>query len=380
MFKKKFDLFFILFSLIIALMTTYFVSTAHELPHSLRENSVNRFKYLKESLPKISEQTEITTLFFGTSIFHYFLYPPDFDKELAQMQIPSISYNLAFAGNFGLGFYSLTNRLAEEFKGNNRKFKAVVIELSTASMNKRFYNRHKAMIDVGNPSIFMNNTSWLQMFIGDPPAAIYVVANKLFKPFNWFFSEDLSFVFNDEGSLVKNPRFAGVARFWSNDAFYEEPEWNIKNNGMAGWNFPTTRRQYEDMQNNLHKTENWNQMLEQYYRGNGLNKSGFLGYEDSLINYYIQAVKTAEKFADRVYLLKLPYSPEFQSRVDQFVDEKYAVNKIKNDTNAVLIDYTKTLNFKDADFADAMHLRHESMTLVMKKLAQDLQKDFNKSN
>ena len=373
--KKHLSTLFIVLNLAFSFSAIYYVIDhfSHAMPNTIRKKSNQRFGKLMRNLPVISAKPEVTTLFLGTSIFQYFLYPPDFDKPLNDAGIESVSYNLAFEGNFGLGLYALNNRLMGEFSKNQKKFKAVIIEICPASMNRRTFNRHKLMIDVGNPDVFMNKAAWKDMFIADPATATYLFLNSHMPAFDWQYLEAYAFIQGRIYSFERKPRFAGIANIWSLPQFYERPEWNLEKFGMSGWNLPTSQIEFDQMQNKMHEPDEWKAMLADYFRGNGLNENGgFMGYEESLINYYIESVKLAQKFADNVYLLKVPYAPDFQQLADKFSYEDYVLNKVAAQTSATVIDYTKSFDFKDADFADAMHLRQESMKQVMTKLAHDL--------
>lgn len=372
--NKLFTRSFITLSLTVTLLAVYFFieSQSEIMPTTTRFKSNKRFQAILKNLDTIEEKPEVTSLFIGTSIFQYFLFPPDFDKPLKEKGIDARSYNLSFEGNFGLGFYALNKRLQSEFSGK-KKFRAVILELAPSSMNRQSFTRHKTMIDVGNPDIFMNKSAWLDMLVSDPAAATYLYFNRLIKPFDWNFVGFYAYIRDQPSLYSPKPAFAGIARLWADRLFYEKPEWKLQNYGMVNWNFPEKKPLFDKFIEDMHKSENWQIMIGDYARGNGLLEvRGFVGYEESIINYYLEAVRVASKYADKVFVVKLPLAPSFQKLVDKYSDESYVTNRVTNETSAILIDYTKSFNFEDADFADAMHLKHETMQKVMYRLGEDL--------
>lgn len=340
------------------------------MPTRMLVKSEKRFKGLMENIDAIAADSNQKTLFLGTSIYKYFLDPREYDAKVKENGVDTKSYNLSFEGSVGSSIYSMTQRLRAEFLKRNARFKTVVFELSPACFNKTFYRNHRLMVDFTYPKIFLDDSTWQKMLIQNTPDASYLLLNQELKPFNWDFFPYRRFFGFAKAAPLKWPGIAGI---WSHKAFYEVPEWNPETSGYVNWNLPHSEDDFNSMQDRLHEKENWDHMIFKYREGNGIYPS--FGFEPNLVKYYIEAVKEASQFAENVYLVILPYAPAFQRPVNKFVDKNYIISKMTNETGATVIDYTDALPVTDLDFADAMHLRKETMNRFLTLLAERIASD-----
>lgn len=344
-----------------------------KMPLTTRQKSKERFELFLEYLPQIQGHSEQATLFIGTSIFEYFLDPRYFDEQMRHLGVKSESYNVAFEGNLGLGMLALVSRLNDEFKVSNKKVKNIVFELSPVSLNQKFYNRHNLMMDIGNPDVFMNISTWQNMFIKKPAATSYLYINSLLPPFNWLYLPVFTNFLSNKSQFKKSVRFAGIANVWSNPSFYERPQWNISTRGLVNWNLPHSKKEFDHLYEQLHQEDHWQEMIGQYRRGNGLFKR--FSYEENLISLYIDSVNIAKNYAENIYIVNLPYAPTFQKYVDMYVDQAYLIKRIKSETGISVLDLQKSLELENKDFMDAMHLTtntlNQFLDILVKKISNN---------
>lgn len=364
--------FFVIFCLL--LISIYLVdrsghyTTNSNSPENSRAKLNNRFDYIMQSWPEISKNPNQTTLFIGTSVYQYFLDPRVYDEEIQKYGYAMKSYNLAFQGIIGIGLTSYIHRLRAESEKNNTKFDTAIFEIIPSAESKKFYNTHRNIIEIGNPEVFMNPTTWKKLFFTDPISALYLSFVKHVRPLAW--NHLIKSVLTAKKFRPRGDKFAGITSIWSQPQFYEVPEWNILTAGMVNWNRPESDAEFEKTMEAVHKPERWNTFLKEYIAGNTVSKD--FSYEENLIRFYIQAINESKKFAKHVYILKLPTTPSFQKLVDQYVDEGFMLNQVHKETGVKIIDYTRIGHFTDDDFADPMHLKQDTMNFYMRNLAKDI--------
>jgi hypothetical protein len=345
-----------------------YYSSDRRAPTNGRSKLKKRFEYLLKSWPEITKNPNQTNLFVGTSVFQYFLDPRVYDEELAKYGISMKSYNMSFQGNIGIGLRSYMYRLKSECEKNNIVFDSVFFEIIPSAESKKFYKSHRNMIDIGNPEVFMDSDTWTKLFLTDPISAAYLYFVNQMRPLDW--NNLVSSFLASKKFHPRIARFAGIANFWSLPQFYEKPEWNIETVGMVNWNRSASSSEFDETMRFVHTPDQWNIFLKEYINGNTVSKD--FAYEENLIDFYVQSINIAKTFAKNIYIVKLPTAPTFQALVDQYVNEDYMLNKVYKETGVKIIDYTRIGSFTDNDFADPMHLRHETMNFYIKNLAKDI--------
>lgn len=369
--KKYFGPFLVFLNLILTFAAVIYLTNffSDKMPPVLLYRNHRRFAELLKNLDEIKQSAETKTLFIGTSVYQHLLDPKVFDRALNNNSNASRSYNLAFEGNTGLGLYALINRLNMEFKIKNTRFKNVIIELSPIDLNRKFKERHKLMLDRGNPDAFLDFKSWSNLFLEKPILAIYYSFLQIFKPFDWDYLPFASSYF-DAAPGIKNPPMAGITRAWMLKEFSEPLLWNSKTAGLSNWNLPQSTVYFDSLLTTFHEPDMWQKMLVDYQKENGVDES--FGYDENLVNLYIDSIKMASEFAEHVYVVKLPYSPDFQSLVNQYIDQKYILKKVSNETKATLYDLTKTTTLSREDYIDAVYMRPKTMNLLLEALAKKI--------
>lgn len=354
-------------NLIAALILVYFFSyySREQMPGQ-NTRSVKRFNGIMKSMYEIADNTENKTLFFGTSIFQYFLHPRHFDNHLKDLGIESKSYNLAFEGLVGPGQLALVSRLESEFEKRNAHFRASVFELSPVCLNRRFYDWHREMLDFTLPAIFIDSNTWAKMFIKDAPSTSYLWFDQFFRPASWPLRNPIGdFLGYSRADMAD--RWSELVLLWENRKFMEFPAWNPYHGGLSNWNFPETKHDFDLAIAELHKPDNWEKMSDLYVRAN--NVDGTFAYSERVVDAFIESVNSAAKFSKRVYLVILPYSPSLQKHADKFVDYEFIKKKFEKSTAATIVDLRQAFPVTDANFADAMHPDHPTMDRYMKILA-----------
>ena len=338
---------------------------------SARTKVKNRMNKMMENWPEIIKNPNETTLFVGTSVFHYFLNPKTFDAEMSKNNIKSKSFNIAFQGVIGVGLYTYVERLKRESEKTGTHFENIVFEIIPSAESKKFYRNHQNFIEIGYPDIFLDTPSWISLGFKDPITTVYLYLINNVRPIDW--GNIVESVFQQKKYRKRIERFAGITNIWSLPAFYEVPEWNPDMSGMVNWNRPQSNEVFEKTIANIHQSETWNKFISDYIKGNSV--SADFEYEESLINYYIEAINLSKSFAKNIYVLKLPLAPSFQQEVDKFVDEDYMLNRVKKETGATIYDFTRSEEVKDTDFADPMHLLHNTMDRYLVLLASEIAKN-----
>lgn len=251
---------FIVLNLALALTLVYLFSLSlrRSMPGQ-NAKSVKRFAGIMRNLDEIALDPENKFLFFGTSIYQYFLNPKHFDQDLKALGVESKSYNLAFEGLFGPGQLAFTTRLESEFYQRNSKFRAAIFELSPACLNRRFYDRHREMLDFVLPGIFLNFSTWVKMFLIDAPGTSYLLFDQFFRPASWtlFFSLTGIMGISKEEMTVEWPE---LVQLWTDQKFSDPEAWNRETSGLSNWNFPATQKDFDAAVESIHQPDNWQRM------------------------------------------------------------------------------------------------------------------------
>lgn len=338
-------------------------------------DDVVRFEQLSKNFDDIATDSGSKVIFLGTSPYQYFLNPADFDQAMSENNVDVKSYNLAFRANYGLGTYTLSTRLKMEFQKRKAKFKAVVIELAPINFNREFYRKRLFFSQVLIPVVYLNTESWAEFFKKDPVVAAELFFRDQFRVADWPYRPD--FLQDTQSELRTMPTEQLAAKFgtvglWLRPEF-KENGWNHNMAGLNNWNFPESKPLYDELQHIMHKKSNWLRLVKSFQMASGIYpKAGFMGYEESLIHYYIKSVNDIKNIAEKVYLVKMPISNEMQDLMSTLADEKQLVRRILQETDVHFLDYTDSFSFNRRDFADPLHLNHEAMGLFVENLAQDI--------
>lgn len=336
-----------------------------------------RAKKIKRFMPILLEEHEKTTLFVGTSIFHCCLSPQVFDNSIKQQTgFESHSYNLGFRGNMGLGVLAQLMQLKRE--AGNKKIKLIVMEYSPLSYSDIFASKHMTMLNVTMPNLFFSYEDFLSFFVKYPMQTSYIALNHLLPQANWTRHPSFKKYFSaktKEGHTFSPPTpFPGIYELWTNSKYKDRSYWNAQTKGRPNFNLPESQESFDQLMADLHQPARWTEELYRFNKGHGLGRR--FAYNLGMVRAFIEAVKVAEGIAEKVVLVKLPYSPELQKRYEKHVDQTHFDRQIQTQTKAQIINYDQTFELTSLDYMDPMHPYTKTMDRFLQKLAQDLKPSF----
>lgn len=328
-----------------------------------------RFKEFMFNIDIVTRNSRSKTLFLGTSVFHYFLDPEFFDSRMRELGVDSQSYNLAFAGMMGTPKLAFVQRIAHEFEIRDAKFKTSIIEFSPVSYASAFYERHRESLDVWSPRIFLNSASWIDLFFEDPRLASLMWVDEWLRPFDIFSLRGLNKFFVVR-TYNPNRFWEGVAALWFKDIFIEKHRWNIQRRGLANWNLPQTREEFDRAIAEIHSPQNWSKLVENAHRFLRFDR-GF-AISERMFDFFLESVRQAKRFSREVYVVVPPYAPDLQVLANRNVNYEYYIDRIQTETSVKVLDGRKILQLSNNDFADFMHLNHAAMARFGNALANQI--------
>ncbi|MCB0419617.1 MAG: hypothetical protein KDD61_01385 [Bdellovibrionales bacterium] len=341
-----------------------------QMPNSSRDRQEKRFEHMMEALPQIAKEPKSTVLFIGTSIYQYCLNPLSFEEALKKSNKPSLkAFNLSFEGNMGFGLLAQMRRLEHEFrKAKTKKFHTIVLEMSPVSYSQKFYERHQVMLEKVHPWIFIDKENRLSFFIKNPTVVAALYSNRWISDFDWYNLRKVKEFFIGPISVPRN-KFGGASGYWSRPHFYEKPEWNLATHGFVNWNLPSSKKRFDHLYEYLHIKLVWNRELKRYLDGHAVNNT--FQFSTPMLRSLSESVEIAKKLADRVLLVFLPNSPDFQSEINKYIDYDYFTKNVVNSSDTNIVNFTHKFHLSPKDYLDAMHPRHETMNLFLEALADE---------
>jgi len=330
---------------------------------------VTRAAQMLNHLSTISKTPEDTTLFFGHSIFQFFLNPVVLDEVYHDRGLPSVSYNMSMSGNMGLGQYTQVLRMAQEFSRNKRKFRATIFEFSPIAYSSEFHNRHQFRLNQLQPRVFFHSSILGEMLKLDPFMALSVALNYYVRPVHY----RVLFPFANWRALEMPKRsgvWAGITTLFDESRFFDKYAWSLELRGTRNWGLPATKDDFERTLSSFHQPGAWEFAVNQYRGGNSVDAN--FKFDLRALDLFVSSLQIAKHFSENVCVLILPSAPALEVFLDEFVDSNGIIESIRARSGAEILDLRKVFPVQDSDFADPLHPRHETMNRFVKVLADRL--------
>jgi len=329
----------------------------------------SRAAQMLRHLPDVSKTPEATTLFFGHSIFQFFLNPMAFDNVYTKESMRSVSFNLAMTGNMGLGQFAQLLRMGGEFSSIKKKFRSSIFEFSPISYSREFHYREHFRLNYYQPRMFFSNSVFWELIKLDPFMAIFMGVDYFFRPV----PHRMLFPYSNWRALempILSGRWIGIMNLFDERRFFDKSAWSLDLRGARGWGLPATSADFEKALSSFHSPGVWQSVVDQYRRGLAIDAN--FKFDLRPIILFVSSLQIAKSFSQKVYVVVLPLAPLLDRHVNQFVDSEGIIDFVRAQSGVEIVDLRYAIPLQDVDFADPQHPRHETMNRLVKILAERL--------
>ncbi len=323
---------------------------------------------------------------FGSSMVQAGFDPLLFDELMEDKNNDVVSYNYGI-GNMNPEFQDLiSRRIKEQFISQDKKLDLAIIEFNPFQTTSVRRISTKA-IDEQNIAVLSNNKELWQHTLQDPTMGIRLFTIRYLRRgvSAELFTAIPSMINSDDSPVLQTAEYKEERQKRSEleDLFYSSFAKDVPNRENLGWD-PATRGA------RLNKTHLSDQSLVHLdnlmhsfrYRGfmeadlvRRINTSDILelGFDDALIESFINIVENFQAFSDHVEVVMLPrntdwvqYSPEVQARLDNLF------NNIGTRTGASLRNFQTHPAITPEHFRDTTHLSsYDGVDIFTKILADE---------
>ena len=324
-------------------------------------------------------------LVMGSSEVESAFNPLVFDPLVGEKIDNVISYNLGFR-NINMVLKRLTGRIARELKEKNRTADLILVKVLPSNLTKKARNGLiEAIVRDTTVSIFQSPSEMFRLILRNPRRGLFLltygtifdgstshqatafIKRKLYTPPNYLIPQekrramDLHDIYN---------------RFWNAPELHALPGWELENRGHFNFNRPQSESLYNELEAKLKTHELKQVALDSHIARHGILE---LQFSPESITEFVWSLHDLKSVAKKVVVFNVPLHPIVELKDDAAKQLEVLYRLIEKDGGVEFWDYSKENVFTEDDYIDDLHLNDSGGMKLMKLLARDTIKTFEKA-
>lgn len=323
---------------------------------------LGRVAEIRDALPGLAAKDEPAAFMLGPSTAFYGFHPEVFDAALAEQGIAMVSYNVAALGNIAETDRLIVRRIGDAYRAAGRRPQLLMLQFGPLSVSTAFLDG-RTRPHVRKKAVLSTTAELAALFFEDPHAATELATLRFFDG-----------VAAPDSNLLLGKRLFRPRSWWPGPPGPEPSAWE-QQSGRVNQNYapylgkfdPATRGVFNPLLGN--DVAEYDKMADLAFGEAAIEEQtkywsvpAFVDVEmaPGRLEEFVAAVGEAQAIADHVVVVIPPISELVRFSAVGRANTAMALETIRRETGAPIIDISAQARFSNADFVDFTHLRYNS--------------------